>query len=53
MADQNMDDSSQNEQPVEENVSKPDCSEKESTQVYTANIFKYFSISWEYSRLYL
>ncbi|CAH0726056.1 unnamed protein product, partial [Brenthis ino] len=32
MVDQNMDDSSQIEQPVEENISKPECSEKESTQ---------------------
>lgn len=33
MADQNMDESSQTEQPLEEAISKPECSEKESTQV--------------------
>lgn len=45
MADQNMDDSSQNDQPIEENVSKPDGSEKESTQVHNVHIFKvYYSV---------
>lgn len=34
MVDQNMDEDSQSALPAEENVSKPDASEKESTQVH-------------------
>lgn len=40
MADQNMDECSQTEQPLEEGISKPECSEKESTQV-CSYIYKY------------
>lgn len=44
MADQNMDDSSQNDQPIEENVSKPDGSEKESTQVIMFIYLKFITL---------
>lgn len=44
MADQNMDESSQNEQPLEEGILKPECSEKESTQVC--------SYIYEYNKFY-
>lgn len=46
MVDQNMDEDSQSALPAEENVSKPDGSEKESTQVHLS--FAYILINLIY-----